>query len=276
MGPKPRKTWGYAVLGGMLGLLGPGRVQAVQDPGPLITDRPDQTESAAVVPRGLVQIEGGWGYARDVEAGVEVQAHTLPQMLLRIGIVQGLEGRVGFAGWTRTEVETVSGASTASGVGDIDLGFKYRLAHARGARPDIAFIGTVTLPTGEADFGSERADPSFRLAFANELGERVGLGYNVGAAWTSVPGASGGTETNVDAVYTVAFGFSLTDQVGAFAESFGTFALSDGSSSAHSLDGGLTLLVSDNLQLDLSGGVGLNDAAADWFVGAGISARLPK
>ena len=27
----------------------------------MVTDRPDQTESAAVVPRGLLQVETGWG-----------------------------------------------------------------------------------------------------------------------------------------------------------------------------------------------------------------------
>lgn len=33
---------------------------AGQDPGSLVTDRPDQTESAEAVPSGFVQLELGW------------------------------------------------------------------------------------------------------------------------------------------------------------------------------------------------------------------------
>jgi len=47
-----------------------------------------------------------------------------------------------------------------------------------------------------------------------------------------------------------------------------------GEENEHSVNGGVSFLLRDNLQLDLSAGVGLNDAAHDFFVGAGAVWRF--
>ena len=256
--------------------LAPGGLEALQGPGPLITDRPDQTESAFSVPLGYMQFEAGWGFSHSEDGGVRLGTHTVPGALARIGLGHGIEARIGFAGWSRENRDAGGGGTMIfTGVGDLDIGLKYQLAEALGLRPDIAFIGTVTLPTGGAEFGSERAEPSVRLVFANQLSDRVGLGYNVGATWSSVD-AGGATRTLMDALYTVVLGFGVTDRIGAFAESFGTLAVSDGATSEHLLDGGFTILLRDNLQLDMSAGVGLTRAADDWFLGAGLAIRVPR
>ena len=261
--------------------LAPGGLEALQGSGPLITDRPDQTESAFSVPLGYMQFEAGWGFSHSEDGGVRLGTHTVPGALARIGLGHGIEARIGFAGWSRESRDNGGGGGgtmIVTGIGDLDIGLKYQLAEALGMRPHIAFMGTVTLPTGGADFGGVRADPSVRLLFAHDISERVGLGYNVGATWTSVPdaGGAGATKTLVDAVYTVVFGFALNDRVGAFAESFGTLAVSDGAVSEHLLDGGFTILLRDNLQLDMSAGVGLTGTADDWFLGAGLAIRVPR
>lgn len=245
-------------------------------PGPLVTDRPDQTESTEIVPTGSVQIEAGWVFAKNDDGAAAVRVHTVPQALARIGLAPRVELRLGFAGWSRVERDGVGPPVVMSGAGDLDAGFKYRLADGVGARPAIALIGAVALPTANQGFGGERPDPTVRLAFANGLSERVALGYNVGVAVSSAPNGAGGTATFVDALYTLAFGFALAPGVGAFAESFGTLPVSGDVGSQHALDGGFTVLVSDNLQFDMSGGVGLNRAADDWFLGAGVALRIPR
>jgi hypothetical protein len=68
----------------------------------------------------------------------------------------------------------------------------------------------------------------------------------------------------------------LTERLGAFVEFFGdipTFSNSPGP--ANSFDGGFTYLLSNNVQLDASAGVGLSQAAEDWFASIGVSFRLP-
>lgn len=66
-----------ASLGILAGLTATGA--NAQDPGTLVTDRSDQTESAASVPAGLVQIELGWTVSREASDPSEaVTVHNLP------------------------------------------------------------------------------------------------------------------------------------------------------------------------------------------------------
>ena len=252
--------------------------ERVRAPAPeLITDRPDRTESTALIPPSLVQIEAGASWAQDDDAGTLVRALAVSEVLLRIGVLPALEARLGFSGWRRRSVAG-DGASgpTESGIGDISVGFKTRVLAARAGLPEIAFIGTLLLPTGREGLGAERVEPEARLALAHDLSQRVSLGYNVAATWTSAANGAGGLETNTDLLYTAVLGVALTDRVGAFVEAFGAIALGDNRPSASALDGGLTFLVHERLQLDVTGGVGLNAAAEDWLLGLGFSVRMPR
>ncbi len=262
------------ICGALVLATAPLAAARAQEQGPLVTDRPDQTESTATVALGFVQLELGWVMERDVEADVSSTVHAVPQALARVGVAAGLEARVGFGGWIRQSVEDAPGSPAVSGLGDLDLGAKYRLHGGAGLRPSVAVIGSVTLPTGEEGVGVERASPAVRLALASELGEHVGLGYNVGLEWDAQRDAAGRLETLTDLVYTLALGIALGPRVGTFAEVFGSFALADAGSSAHLVDGGLTYLVSDAVQVDVSGGGGFAGDPVDWFLGAGLSLRL--
>ena len=68
-----------------------------------------------------------------------------------------------------------------------------------------------------------------------------------------------------------AIGISLptNDRFGSFVEYFG-FYRKGGGGPAHTLNGGLTCLLNDNLQFDLNGGFGINGRADDYFLGPGL------
>jgi hypothetical protein len=140
----------------------------------------------------------------------------------------------------------------------------------------LALLAHLSLPVGEEDVGSPRADPSARLAASHTLGERVGLGWNLGWEAGSSRDAGGGTHTLTRWVYTAALGYELSDAWGIFVDVFGDLPASDEAKAAHSLDAGLTFLVSPRLQLDLAAGIGLDGDAPDRFLGAGVSVRLPR
>ena len=241
----------------------------------LITDRPDQTESSAVVPKGSYQLEVGWTFTSDEEAGLTVDTHEVPGTLLRVGLSERIELRIGWAGLIDTEASFGRFEATADGAGDAELGAKIYLGEERGARPEMAILVGTSVPVGDDDFTSDRFDPNVRFSFAHTLSDRVSLGYNLGLALESGTGDDGQTHTLSSAFYTVAVGFALTDKLGAFVELFGDIPASASGGSADSLDGGFTYLLRDNLQLDLFGGVGLSDAADDEFVGLGVSVRWP-
>lgn len=254
---------------------------AAQDtpPGELVTDRPDRTESAAVVAPGYVQVETGGLFTRDEEGAAEVEVVEGPGTLVRIGLGGRTELRLGWDGWVRQEVSVAGaggGSATVDGAGDAELGAKVRLRDEAGGLPEAALLVGVSLPLGDEELTSDRYDPSILLSLAHTLSERLALGYNAGVAWSSAPGEAGAVETSSHIVWSAALGIGLTERLGAFAELFGEEPIDAPGSSAVSVDGGFTWLVRPNLQLDLFAGAGLTDDAPDWLAGAGVSFRLPR
>lgn len=138
------------------------------------------------------------------------------------------------------------------------MGFKYGLGDGGASRPIVALLAHMVVPRG-----GDPA-PNARIAVSHDLSPTVGTGYNLGFITTR----SGGT-TAWELLYTWTVGFDVGERVGAFAEVFGT-------NKAASLDGGLTFSLSPFAQLDVSGGVGLNGAADEWFFGAGLAVRMAR
>lgn len=256
-------------------LLGP-TCQARDDPGPIVTDRPDQTESAEVVPRGLVQIEAGYSFVHVDQDGEVLEASAIPSTLVRWGLDPKVELRFGWVGYVSEEREVAGVDTDDSGSGNTSLGAKIKLREERGRAPQLAILVDFVLPTGHTALRSDRIDPSARVCGSHTLSERMGFGWNLGIAAVTTEDAGGEPDTDTLGIYTAALGIGITERWSAFVELFGGIPFSGSADPANLFDGGFTYLVSDNVQLDLSGGVGLNDHADDWFMGAGISFRLPR
>lgn len=242
----------------------------------LVTDRPDQTESAVSVPPGFVQLEIGALIGDDDEGGVSVEFREVGSTLVRVGLFEGTELRVGWSGFVEETVKTAGARAKSDGVGDASLGFKTELLDERGRRPRVAILAATSLPLGDSDVTSDRFDPSARLSFSHTLSDRVGLGYNAGVELATGFDEAGLEHTLSSAIYTVALGVGLSDRTGAFFELFGDLPLSAPGGATHSFDAGITYLLRPNLQLDVAVGVGLSEDAADTFAGVGVSWRWPR
>lgn len=263
-------TWILVLL---LGLLGPGPGAFATEA--LVTDRPDQTESAAIVPAGSVQIELGWAREVDESSGVRAEVDGVPGTLIRIGLVERVELRLGWTGWTDETVRAAGQTRDVSGSGDATVGAKVLLRRGSNGGPQVAVLFGTTVPTGDEDVTRDAHDPSFRISIAHDWTPRLSVGYNVGVAWETEPDPVLGDETVAIGQYTVALGIGLRARWGAFVELYGDLPI-EGGEPEHAFDGGVTYLLRPNLQLDLAAGVGLSDAASDWFVGLGVSFRLPR
>jgi hypothetical protein len=246
--------------------------------GELVTDRPDATESSSTVAPGYIQFEAGFTHFEDSDQGEGVEGHGVPESLLRIGLADDWELRLAYSGyqWERTHS---SGGSTnkSEGSADTEIGFKVRLAQEDGVMPEIAFLSHLSLPVGKSPFTSHRPDPMYRLAFSHTLSEKYSLGYNLGQVWATEEDAVGDRDTRSIFQYTIALGVAIDETTGMFLEFFGDIATgSGGGGPANTFDGGFTWLLADNLQLDLVAGSGLSNSADDWFIGTGVSIRLPN
>lgn len=229
----------------------------------LITDRPDQTESSHLVPKGTIQVETGFVLEEDHEQ----TNYTYNTSLFRIGINEHFEFRVitELIGSRFTDV--LGNETTVSGLAPFTLGTKIFIAEADGWIPQVAFFTHVTFRNGKEEFKQDYIASDFRFAVEYDLGDRFSLGTNLGVEW-------GGVSPNATGIYTLVLGMGATERLGFFAEFYG-FVTEQIDQPDHRFNGGLTYLIADRLQFDFSAGVGISDISPDHFISTGLSFRLP-
>lgn len=234
----------------------------------LITDRPDATESSKTVPLKSLQLEIG-AYFETFDADTyKINTYGYNTSLLRYGLLDNLELR---AGWNiqdlKTENNLTNSEDLASGFSPLLLGIKLQVTEEKGLLPQIALIGHLELPfLASQDYRPEATGVNFRFSFSNTLSEKAGLGYNLGAQWDE-------NSLDVAYVYTLVYGYSISDKLGAYAEVYGDFP--EDASANHYFDLGLTYLVLNNFQLDFALGRSFTEGQ-DLLIITGFSFRIPN
>lgn len=233
----------------------------------LITDRPDATESPTAVAKGFLQIETGAFYESFEENNIKNEDFTYNTMLVRYGLLDNLELRLGY---NYTDSKTKFNGSEIGSVTSFSpllFGFKTTIAKENGGMPEIGFLGHLNLPFSvNKDIRPKNTGVDFRFSFAHTLNEKSSLSYNIGAAWEN---------DNPEAayLYTIAYGYSLTEKIGAYFELYGNFP--ENNKANHLWDAGLTYLISNNFQLDATVGSSLTKGQ-NVLISAGFSFRIPK
>ena len=225
----------------------------------LVTDRPDQTESASIVPKFHFQLESGFVYTKENSIADVNNLHSL----LRIGLLDKTELRIGF----ENNVHQISTDPTASVSNIIFPGIKHQIFKGAGIIPDIAIMGTFALPINYDEAADNFWSPEVRVAAQHNLLDFLSAGYNYGLFWDS-------DAYNTQQFYSVALGLDVIPKTGLFIEFFGEDFSEIGS--AGYIDGGFTFSIINNIQLDGYLGYGLNDRSDELFYGVGVTIRVPK
>lgn len=223
------------------------------------TDRPDQTESAVLVPKKYFQ--GEVGFNRE---NLQKDTHNIvhPTFLLKYGLSKRFEFRL--EGELSTQYLNQDDKGTTA-LQPIEIGTKISLFEEKGWRPKTSLIFHMGLPFVASDPDwSRELFPSFRFTLQNTLSEKFGLGYNVGSEWN-------GYENKAIWLYTFSPNFSFGKRWYSYVEIFGF--REDGWQ--HAVDGGLAYYISNDVKLDLSGGVGLKDNPLRNYIAVGLSFRVP-
>lgn len=228
---------------------------------PLVTDRPDFTESSDVVPAGMMQLESGATISR---VGDE-RGTTVGEALVRAGLSSRAELRVGLNSYA----VVTSPAVRQQGLEDLSLGAKIGLIPGGGLVPKVSLIVATSLPTGAAPFRQSMLQPEAKLTAAWDLSDRVAFSSNLNYSRIREEAGSYG-----EAAATASFGFGLTERVGLYTEYFGFFPRDGFTPASHYSNGGFTWVLNPNLQLDIRGGIGHNGLGRrDYFSGLGLSRR---
>jgi hypothetical protein len=222
------------------------------------TDRPDQTETPAIVPTGMFQVETGLLYEK---INSEAESIIAPTILWKYGVNENFELRL----ITELSFEENSGIKT-SGLQPVLVGFKAKLSEETGILPKTSFIGHLLIPDmASKDYKADYYASEFRFVMQHTFSETFSFSYNLGAEWD-------GVTPQPTFIYTAALGYSVSPKLGAFIELYGFAPQED--VAHHLFDGGLTYLVSNDFMVDFSGGFSLTENAPDYFISTGFSFRI--
>ncbi len=229
---------------------------------PIVTDRPDFTESSQVVELGKIQIEAGYTFSESDTT----QGHTLGELLIRIPVLPRLEARLGINSFAFSN----EGSTETSGLQDSSIGIKAMiLPEQNGWIPQTSLIAGTTLPTGGNPYSESTLQPGVKFCFGWELSENWALSSNLNYDRSS----EAGTAFN-EFSQSLSLGWGFADQWGAYLEAFSFQPDLAGKVASTYINTGLTYLISDDLQLDARVGSGLNGINKDYFIGFGASSRF--
>ena len=237
--------------------------------GPITTDRPDFTEASSTVGANVAQLEMGYTFTHDNES-IATGSHSTPEALFRIGTpINWLELRL-----AANRLQENTGSVSHGGAEDLYLGVKLGLTAQDGMLPEMALVPQMTVPTGGSVFTNHQVLPGVNWLYGWDVTDCL---TTAGSTQFNhaVDSGTGTGYTEWAQSWTV--GYSLHDRVGMYTEWYAL--MPDNAATAqveHYGNGGFTFLLNDDIQWDIRAGVGLNDAADDYFLGTGLSIRFRK
>ncbi|MEJ2582862.1 MAG: transporter, partial [Acidobacteriota bacterium] len=210
---------------------------------PLVTDRPDVTESSSTVGAARLQLESGITITNFRSRSNEA---TIGEILLRWGIFETLELRFLIPTYARVR----GGSGDASGFLASALGGKLQLTEGDGAGlpegMELAVIVATTVATGTGDFETSCWQPEAVLCASWPLAPTVGIGTNFGVAR---PAGEASRFTTVWA--SAALGVGLKDTMSGFIELIGFNREEERGPNTVTLQFGLTYLLNPDIQVSV-------------------------
>lgn len=247
-------------------------LMAQSDTTPLSSDRPTQTASAFLVPKGAVQIETGfsWINARvDISSitSVDLDVITYNSTQLRFGLFENVE-LLFSQSVMKTRVSDAN-SSIESGVEWVPsaIGARIHLSDIKedGKGTQASFLATLSGPLLSENFEGSEIDLRFNMQ--KNLGSMTAIGYSLG-------GIMDGEFDTFTGLFSIVMNRATSERLSFFAELY--FFFPDLADTVVQSDFGLLYRVSPNFQVDIFGGVGISESTPDSLFGAGLSLRIPR
>ncbi|HXH14660.1 MAG TPA: transporter [Sphingomonas sp.] len=236
-------------------------------------ERPGIDTPACTMAKGRVSVETSIAdWTRDDQPGSRNDNIVIGDTLVRVGVTDTIEARVGWTPFGHDRMRDSTGVDTVNGVGDVSLGMKANLINPDGTGLSVAALPYVTLPVGRSSIGSGDWGAGFLVPVTYALSDTVALDLT--------PEIDAAVDEDGDGrhlAYSAAAGvavklakdFTLTGELQ---------ALRDDDPEEHATQTLAALSVAwsanDDLQFDVFGAAGLNNHTPDARLYAGISRRF--
>ena len=201
-----------------------------QNPPEMVTDRPDQTDGAYVLPKNYLQVENGVLFNNTA---------MLNNFMARYGYSKSGELRCAM------DLGSINSDFT---IMPVQLSVKQRLFNQSGALPLVTLIGYLNFgPIASSNASSNKIEGSLLLAFQHELNDDMAFEWNLGSQSFSN-----------DLKFTFLYSCKLFKRTTMFIQYFSDF--DKASKPVHNADVGILYAASNNLNLDIGLGSTLDSS----------------
>lgn len=231
---------------------------------PISTDRPDQSTSPLLIPQGSLQVETGYDNETDKRGEQTIRTITVNTTLLKYGLTQNIELRLEASAIQTRFVKTELKANT---LGPLGVGVKLNLIDEKGGRPNVSFIGSLSVDSFSKTFSVERTAADLIVACSHALGKKSALTYNAISVWLP-------QYAKPVIGYTLSYGYTMNNKTGVFVETYSYYH-----AELHGdqrMNVGATYKLNPVFQVDCFASGSLKNLRQLYSFGVGLSARFFK
>ncbi|MFY7746261.1 MAG: transporter [Erythrobacter sp.] len=245
---------------------------AGRDPGPICTDRPTKSNAACTVPEGMVQVEAdlfSWTRIAIGPSRTDLLAYSSPTV--KFGLGPDSDVQLGIP--MLVEARSRAGGRTVSqsGPGDLTMRFKQRLT-APGNNVQIALLPFVKAPTAARGIGNGEWEAGLIVPVQMPVGP---VTLTLVPQLNLLADALAPNERHLEFQGVINLALPVAERTTLAAELWTAQNWDPaGTVRQYSADAALSYLLNDELQIDLGGNFGLNQATPDIQLYLGLSKRF--
>ncbi len=237
-------------------------------------DRPGIGNPTCTMDVGASSVEIGLAdWSRDgIGGGARATDLLLGDLLVRQGIADHAEVQIGWTSFGRHVERGAQGATSRNGVGDVFLAVRRNLKNPDGSGTSLAVMVQGTIPTGGAAIGAGDWSAGLEVPVSFELNEHLSF-----ELMPSIDAAVDEDRSGHHLAYANVVGLTdkLSDRLSATVEyQVERDRDPSGHQTFHVAGLSMGLLPAANLQFDIGVNAGLNHAATDVEIYAGLSRRF--
>ncbi|MGQ0659728.1 transporter [Sphingosinicella sp.] len=245
---------------------------AVAQDAPICTDRPARANAVCTVPSGRIQIEttvSGWSLTD--AGGNRTELLTVASSVAKIGLTERSDVQIGITPFARLTNRRTGSIDQVSGFGDMLFRYKHRLT-GDDAPVQVAVIPFITLPTARRGLGNDRVEGGLAVPVSFRFAGPVTM--TLGPELDLLADADG-SGRHLALVNLVNLSLPIAPRWTAAAELWTNKNFDPaGTAEQATADVALAYSISDDLQLDFGGNVGLTADTPDLELYAGLSFRF--
>lgn len=240
----------------------------------LSPDRPDKTESPYTLDAGHFMLEmdfANYTYAR--LDGITTKAWNIAPFNIKAGLFNNVDVQFVFDNYE--QIHTKDGinrtSSTQSGFGDFTTRLKINLWGNDGGPTAFALLPFVKLPASTDNPGNDAVEGGVIFPLAVKLPAGFDLGLETAVSCLR---DDDGRNYHADFIHSLTLDHAIIGNLSGYVEFFSDLSTESHSGWVGTVDTGLELLVTENVQLDCGCNFGITRAADDFNPFAGVTVRF--